>query len=201
MKTRFNISFIVPVWLDRFCSWPACAYRKFKYGYPYRKIPLGQGLFTIVDPADFYWLNNYQWIAYGKPDCPYAVRFDFTTARRLKSVSMHREIMKPRRGLLVDHHNGDSLDNRRDNLRLATHWQNTCNRRKTKSKTSSKFIGVYFDKRTGKWAAKIKCKSNTIWLGRFVTEIDAARAYDEAAKKYHGEFASLNFPQDKKVTS
>jgi hypothetical protein len=82
------------------------------------------------------------------------------------------------------------------NLRVATRRQNTCNRRKTKSKTSSQYIGVYFDKYSQLWAAKIKYMDKTIWLGRFKSEIDAARAYDRAAIKYHGEFARLNFPRE-----
>jgi hypothetical protein len=191
MKLHLTIN--VPVWLDRICAWPLLTCRRLRYGYPFRKIPLGDGKYSIVDPRDFYWLNKYQWLAHGKPECLYAVRFGFTSAGKLNSFSMHREIMNPPPGLLVDHQNSNTLDNRRDNLRLATHWQNTCNRRKTKSKTSSKFIGVYFDKRTRKWAAKIKCMAKIIWLGRFSDETDAAKAYDEAAKKYHREFARTNF--------
>ena len=102
--------------------------------------------------------------------------------------------MNAPKGLLVDHENGDTLDNRRANLRLATHYQNTCNRRKIKSKTSSRFIGLYFEKRSSRWVTAIKNHGKKIYLGRFKSEIDAAHAYDEAAKKYHGEFAHLNFP-------
>jgi hypothetical protein len=96
---------------------------------------------------------------------------------------------------LVDHRNNDGLDNRRDNLRLATRSQNMYNKLKTKSKTSSRFIGVSFDKSRRKWEARIYYQGRKIWLGRFDSEIDAALAYDEAARKYHGEFARLNFPQ------
>jgi hypothetical protein len=96
-------------------------------------------------------------------------------------------------GLLVDHRNGIGLDNRRANLRLATNSQNGCNKPKKKN-TSSQFIGVSFHKKAGKWACFIRNKGRRTWLGSFESEIDAARAYDEAAKKYHGEFARLNFP-------
>jgi hypothetical protein len=103
--------------------------------------------------------------------------------------------MNPPPGLLVDHRNCNSLDNRRANLRLATHQENMRNRRKRKN-TSSRFIGVTFDKQRGKWLARIIYQGKRIFLGRFDTEIEAARAYDAAVKKYHIEFARLNFPEN-----
>jgi hypothetical protein len=99
------------------------------------------------------------------------------------------------KGLLVDHRNGDGLDNHRDNLRIATRSQNACNRHNTKSKASCRFSGLFFDKRRGKWMSRIVVNGK-IFLGYFDSEIDAARAYDAAAKKYHGEFARLNFPEE-----
>lgn len=100
--------------------------------------------------------------------------------------------MTPPAGLLVDHKNGDALDNRRDNLRLATYAQNAYNKKKTRTKTSSRFIGVCFSKKTGKWTAYLRFQGKRIWLGQFDNEIDAAKAHDRAAIKYHGEFARLN---------
>ena len=105
-------------------------------------------------------------------------------------------IMNAPRGIFVDHKNGHSLDNCRSNLRLATRSQNMCNRPKIKSKTLSRFIGVSVDKRNGHYTSKIQIHGKGIYLGSFKTEIDAARAHDEAAKKYHKDFARLNFQEE-----
>ena len=191
-----KIQITVPDWLDRICAWPVMVYRLWKYGYAFRKIPLGEGRFTLVDPGDFYWLNNFHWYAEIKCKLLYTARNVISPGEKKIIFSMHREIMNFPDGQLVDHRNGNTLDNRRDNLRLATRAQNNCNRRKTKSKTSSRFIGVSFHKLNQRWCANIRHNKKRIWLGYFVSEIDAARAYDAAAKKYHGEFARLNFPKD-----
>jgi hypothetical protein len=103
--------------------------------------------------------------------------------------------MNDPRGFLVDHKNGAGLDNRSENLRKATHSQNTHNSRKIKN-TSSQFRGVSFAKKRGLWETQITVERKKIFLGRFKNEIDAALAYDAAAKKYCGEFARLNFPDN-----
>ena len=107
---------------------------------------------------------------------------------------MHREIMGFPEGQMVDHENGDSLDNRIDNLRIATREQNAQNKGKTRKKTSSKYIGVYYDRNKKRWIVRIMYKYRKIYVGTFKDEIEAARAHDIAAKKYHGRFARLNFP-------
>lgn len=205
----------VPNWLDLLFAFPLLAYRRFRFGYPFRKIRLTEGKFTIVDHADFYWLSNFYWLTVGKDDNFYAARLIRLKSGRLGTVLMHREIYfncsnahlsnlsRPvlhsfsdggsESNGLVDHRNTDSLDNRRANLRLATHSQNSCNSRRDKSNTYSRYRGVSFSKRKQKWFAAIRANGKKMWLGYFETEIDAARAYDAAAKKYHGEYATLNF--------
>jgi hypothetical protein len=110
-------------------------------------------------------------------------------------MRLNRVIMDAPPGLLVDHRNGNTLDNRRTNLRLATCSQNRINSQRDKSKTSSRYVGVSLEKGRGKWLAYISYNGKRIHLGRFDNELDAARAYDLAAVKYHGEFARLNFPE------
>ena len=101
--------------------------------------------------------------------------------------------MQPQAGLVIDHIDRNGLDNSRANLRPATRSQNCCNRKK-KPGCASKYKGVHINKKLGKWRAAIMFEGNRIFLGDFNTEIDAAQAYDAAAKLYHKEFASLNFP-------
>jgi len=108
---------------------------------------------------------------------------------------MHRRVINIPGNLLCDHINRNSLDNRKANLRPATVSQNLCNRHKTKSRTRSKYKGLEWDKAQRKWKARIQINNRKIYLGSFNSEIDAARAYDHAAMKYHREFANLNFPQ------
>jgi hypothetical protein len=193
---KVNLTIGIPAWLDRICAWPVMEYRKYKYGYDYRRINLGEGRFAIVDQEDFYRLNNFHWGAKGEDQLIYAMRFVIEPNKKGKIVSMHREMMNAPKGLLVDHRNGDTLDNRRSNLRLATHSQNMSNRGKLKKKATSQYIGIFLEKSSGRWVVKTTHNNKSIWIGRFDSEIDAARAYDRAAIKYHGEFARLNFPRE-----
>lgn len=96
---------------------------------------------------------------------------------------------------LVDHINGDGLDNRRANLRQATHAENMRNRRRAISNRSG-YKGVYWVRDRRKWKAQIKAGGRKYELGRFSDASDAARAYNEAAVRLHGEFAALNIIDD-----
>ena len=192
MFTKLTIS--IPVWLDLLFTCPLLIFRLLRYGYTFRRICLGEGKFTIVEPDDYYRLGNFKWFLNGSNINFYAARHIIIGLGRTKTVLLHRELMNYPVGLLVDHKNCDTLDNRKANLRLATRSQNQFNKRKTKSKTSSRFIGVSFEKASGRWLADICCNRKRKRIGRFDSEIDAAKAYDRAALEYHKEFARLNFP-------
>jgi hypothetical protein len=92
----------------------------------------------------------------------------------------------------VDHIDNNPLNNQKSNLRICSLKDNSKNSTK-RNNTSSKYKGVYFENYTKKYKANIKVDYKTINLGRFLNEIDAAKAYDKAAIKYFGEFANLNF--------
>lgn len=107
---------------------------------------------------------------------------------------LHRLVLGAKKGQIVDHINGNPLDNRRANLRLATRSQNLFNRGRPKHNTSG-FKGVHFCKRTKRYRASIRANNRVVRLGRFDTAAKAARAYDKAARVHHGDFAQLNFPR------
>ena len=197
---KVNLTIGIPCWLDLIFVSPLLLYRLLRYGYTYRRIYLGDGQFTILDQQDYYHLSKFKWYVKGSFGKFYAARNYKYDSRQTKTVSMHREIMSAPGGLLVDHKNRDGLDNRRANLRLATYSQNNCNKLKRKN-TSSQFTGVCFNKRGKRWGGHISNKGKRIFLGYFDSETEAAKAYDEAAKKYHGEFARLNFPEETPVSS
>jgi hypothetical protein len=173
-------------------------YRKIRFGCQFRKIPLTQNEFALVDPDDYPQLCKYKWFLAKGKNTNYAARWHRPpNSKKRKKIPMHRHILKPPPNLLVDHINHNGLDNRRQNLRLATHSQNLANRKKTTSKTLSKYKGLEFDKTTKKFKARITVKGKKIFLGSFNSETQAARAYDKAATKHFRNFACLNFPTKK----
>ncbi len=156
-----------------------------------KEIRLTRGFVALVDSEDFDRISGFKWYASSSiKQEPYAIRSVYEGGS-YKHVHMHREIMNAPHGLVVDHKNHNSLDNRKSNLRLATTRENTHNQRKPKDNTSG-FKGVYWDKRKKKWRARLINDGRFVELGYFLDIEKAAKAYDEAAKKYHGLFAHIN---------
>lgn len=158
-----------------------------------KELPLTQGKVALVDDEDYERLKHFKWSVLRKPDRYYARRNIKRPQRG--GIYLHREIMNAPPGMQVDHINGDGLDCRRANMRLATNAENGQNRIKRVHNTSG-FKGVRLDKRRKKWSARIWVNNKEIHLGMFEIIEEAARAYDEAARKYHGEFARTNFGED-----
>lgn len=150
-----------------------------------KEIPLNHGFVALVDDDDFENVNQFKWFY-----CQgYAHRNHWIGNGRSKTVLMHRFIMNVDGA--VDHRNRDPLDNRRENLRVATKAENMRNRGATVSSTSG-FKGVTWDKYRQKYKAQIKVDYRNIFLGRFNDMKEAAKAYNDAALHYFGGFAWLN---------
>ncbi len=152
---------------------------------------------AVVDDEDFEWLSSFSWhIQDGKRRQGYA---STRPKKHGPTYYMHRliaeKMFNPEGKWQVDHINGDSFDNQRSNIRLSTQAQNLMNAKK-RAGTTSQYKGVYWNKLRKTWNAQITIDKKFAHLGVFRNEIDAAKAYDEAAKKHFKEFARLNFPND-----
>jgi hypothetical protein len=189
-------------------NWPACANHPESYGRmqrvpergicanhrprpaqpegDVRQIPLGGGVYAYVDAADYEWLSRWTWSFRGG----YAMRL-----QKRKQIYMHREIMRPPKGMIVDHKNRNKVDNTRANLWVCTHQENACNRGKRRD-SRSRFKGVSFNTDYGKYFAAIFYKGQRYFLGYFPNEVEAARARDRKAVELLGDCALLNFPEE-----
>jgi len=179
-----------------------------------KKIPLTKGKYALVDDWAYEWLRRWKWQYVCGPNnrTGYAQRGTRENGK-LRCVLMHRYILDAPWTHLVDHKNGDTLDNRLDNIRLCTASQNAMNadRRKWSSKEStSRYRGVWSKgckscqkKRKEKsdrmimcsnckWTAEIRANGVRHSIGTFTSELEAAKAYNKKAQELHGEFAVLN---------
>jgi hypothetical protein len=191
-----------------FAAWPSCGNQPDSYGRmkecprevcrnyrarpPVPKgenvktIPLGEGLYAYVDAEDYDRLSQRHW------------RFCNGYAGRQekgKLIFMHHQILSPSPGKVTDHISGNKLDNTRANLRNVTPGQNVHNKAKHFG-SASIYKGVFYEKRRHQWQARIYLGKRYFFLGRFDTEVEAARAYDRGAVEVFGEFARLNFPEE-----
>jgi len=161
------------------------------------EIPLTQGKVALVDADDAPLVLRYKCqAAFNKKAGGWYAQRSFTDpliSGGQVTVFLHRFILKPPKGVRLDHENGNGLDCRRTNLRLATAAQNCQNRR---ASNKHGFKGVTRDARqkTRQWRATLGGDKQRVTLGSFDTAEDAARAYDTKAKELYGEFAWLNFP-------
>ena len=150
-----------------------------------RRIKLTQGKYAIVDEDMYKWLSQYRWHLTTQGNRHYACGIVGG-----KKVYMHRLIMNAPKGMQVDHINHNTLDNRRFNLRICTCKQNIHNSLPRIGTSNYKGAHYINDRNRKKnWMVFLQHK----YIGRYKTEIEAARAYDKAAKELYGEYAYLNF--------
>lgn len=151
-----------------------------------KEIPMGGGLLALVDDCDWDQVKMHRWFLYKGKTTHYA-----GTKRNKGNIYLHRFVLGLDGKDLIDHKDGNGLNCCRDNLRVCDNSQNACN---SVPRNGKKFKGTTFDKRRSIYNASITKNYKNYYLGSFKEEIDAARAYDNAAREMHGEFARLNFP-------
>ncbi len=164
-------------------------------GYIMKRIPLTQGLFTVVDDADFDGLNQSKWFAAKDGNTYYAVRRAPIKRDKRGLIRMHRVIANTPPDALTDHIDGDGLNNTRTNLRVVSNQKNQHNQNHKQQNATSQFRGVCWDKRRTRWQANIAVDSKNKFLGYFTSEHEAAQAYDAAGFARDPEHFTPNFPQ------
>ena len=150
-------------------------------------VPLTQGLVAVIDAEHAHLVEGENWFACRNRNAFYACRNSPTKGGKRGRIYMHRVLLEAPDGLYADHIDGDGLNNRSRNLRLATLTENSRNRRTCSANTSG-FKGVRWDKRKAKWLSRIWAEGKRAHLGYFDTPEEAHAAYCAASEEYHGEF-------------
>lgn len=156
-----------------------------------KEIKLSNGDVAFIDNEDYSKVIDYRWYLKknkGK-NCRYAIAYSYK-GNKQNILRMHRIIMNASIDEEIDHINGNGLDNRKENLRKVSHWQNVMNTKIGKNNTTG-FKGVC--KIKDKWVSRIQFNKKKIYIGCFNNKIEAAKAYDIKAKEIFGEYANLNF--------
>lgn len=156
-----------------------------------KEIKLTQGKIALVDDEDFEHLNQWKWHIQKSGNTYYAIRTEWLSKSKCICVRMHREILGVKSGDIIDHKDGNGLNNTRNNLRIADSSKNGSNTRSRKN-SSSKYLGVHYCKTRSLWVAQIQHKKVGYHLGLFKDEKLAAIAYNKKALELHGEFANIN---------
>lgn len=158
-------------------------------------IPLTQGFSALVDDDDFKRFSGLKWCASVIRGRAYAARG--VTAGGKRTFLLHREIMGVTDSKVkVDHENHDTLDCRRDNLRVCTNAQNLANRRGAPSNSTSGIRGLHWDKRDRVWIARVRVNYKRIVVGYFKRKADAIEPLRAAALEHFGEFAGAGHSQE-----
>lgn len=156
-----------------------------------KEIVSSNGKVIFVDDNDFDLMNRWRWYAHLSGGCYYAYRSIRVRGRR-GVISMHRQLMGSPQGLVVDHIDGNGLNNQKSNLRVCTKKENLWHHNKIKGIIP--YLGVTYKRK--KFLARITCDKRVYRLGAYYTPEEAARAYDKMAKVLFGQFATLNFPHE-----
>lgn len=154
-----------------------------------KRVLLTKGKFALVDDEDFEKVSKFRWYA----EKAKGKNKFYAAHKRDKKKYLHRFVMRDPKGKQIDHRNNDGLDCRKMNLRVATNQQNRMSSVKTKrNKKSSRYKGVTFDKRSGRFIAQIMKAGKHFHLGSSLNQKDCAKMYNKAALKLFGSFAKLN---------